>query len=603
MTTRETRTSGRRGRALICLIVAVAWIGALSVAAVSEEWFDDFFFSRLDSAWTIQREDAASWSLSERRGFLEIIPRAGAVQDGTVRNLFLRDAPSTVFELETSILIDTPENGVRAGLVLVGTGSDFVTLELAPCLRGDCAAPTVQLAVNGTTVGEGAANDAPRLRLTVDGGAITAEWSSDGTTWEAVGSASISGDIGRLGLAVEAATDGGSPVDFDYVRLTYSGTESTSPAATQEAQATTEVATAETPAAEETPALSEAAASSEETAPAEEETTAPVAETPALTVPEVARPSVRLPQANDDLILVSVTSNPNPDLVQDAYAFDSWDYRILSLDIDTGDVADLSGAGAVETDGVWSPNRDLIALREAADPLHDYITVLDPSDGSRERLTDGTKQQRLPTWNPTGTEVAFVQLDAVGLASSMNVRGESHVYERGDAAIMAVGLDGGTRTLYGPTRDWIADLEWSPAGDWIAFTYDTGSAIGLAVIRPDGSSRTRVTSLLSRRLDAAWSPDGRRLAYISASDSSVLAWDAQSGQIETFYEPDWAEFTRVSYIIGLDWSPDGRRLALLKYETWGGERGDQYYVEIVTPGTRDTERFDVPDRALSISWN
>jgi Tol biopolymer transport system component len=108
----------------------------------------------------------------------------------------------------------------------------------------------------------------------------------------------------------------------------------------------------------------------------------------------------------------------------------------------------------------------------------------------------------LPTWNPAGTEIAFVQLDAVGLGSAMSVRGESHVYERGDASIVAVDLNGQTSTLYGPTRDWIADLGWSPARDWIAFTYETETAVGLAVIRPDGTGRTRVTSFLSDCLDA-----------------------------------------------------------------------------------------------------
>jgi Tol biopolymer transport system component len=115
---------------------------------------------------------------------------------------------------------------------------------------------------------------------------------------------------------------------------------------------------------------------------------------------------------------------------------------------------------------------------------------------------------------------------------------------------------------YGSARDlWIADADgahaqrltsgsspaWSTRG-WIAF----GSHGHLYRIRPDGTGRRRLT----RGTGAlpTWSPDGRRLAFVSHG-----VWVARADSTQPRHIVSGA------IVDGVAWSPDGRRLAAMGY--------------------------------------
>jgi Tol biopolymer transport system component len=78
----------------------------------------------------------------------------------------------------------------------------------------------------------------------------------------------------------------------------------------------------------------------------------------------------------------------------------------------------------------------------------------------------------------------------------------------------------------------------------------------LAVVRDDGSGFHRRT--LMSALEARWSPDGRRIAFIAADNftaqSSVWVMNAD-GRGQRQLVPDSAGYSRL-----LEWSPDGRRI-------------------------------------------
>jgi len=95
----------------------------------------------------------------------------------------------------------------------------------------------------------------------------------------------------------------------------------------------------------------------------------------------------------------------------------------------------------------------------------------------------------------------------------------------------------------------VVRFRFSPAGDRLAVV----SGGVLWVMNPDGSGATQLASDLS---NIAWSPDGARIAYVSASapvQLHIVDVDGSSDVIVPGATPDGFD--------GLAWSPDGKRIA------------------------------------------
>jgi len=138
---------------------------------------------------------------------------------------------------------------------------------------------------------------------------------------------------------------------------------------------------------------------------------------------------------------------------------------------------------------------------------------------------------------------------------------------------------------------------WSPDGKWLAFSGHQGEKSGLFVARPDGSEITFLTStdgtnspLPGTGNEVAWSPDSKRLAFVSATLGEGAA-DSNSNAdpiviTRYLYKPDAGEgMTRFNdnkrlhiFVVdaaskqvkqltnggydehSIDWSPDGSKL-------------------------------------------
>jgi dipeptidyl aminopeptidase/acylaminoacyl peptidase len=143
-----------------------------------------------------------------------------------------------------------------------------------------------------------------------------------------------------------------------------------------------------------------------------------------------------------------------------------------------------------------------------------------------------------------------------------------------------------------------ADPEWSPDGQWLAYHGTAAGKKGLIVAHPDGGSArflAEVTDtnspLTFEGRGIAWSPDGRRLAFVSATPGPETALASADPMVITryLYKPDASEgLTRFSdnrrrhiFVVELesgvvtpltkgdreehsiDWSPDGREIAFV----------------------------------------
>ncbi len=242
--------------------------------------------------------------------------------------------------------------------------------------------------------------------------------------------------------------------------------------------------------------------------------------------------------------------------------------------------------------------------------------------GPGRPLTTGDRADVTPRWSPDGTMLAWVSTADDG-------QREVHV--------LAVGP--GEPVVVCRWPDDITELSWSPTGDRLAFVGrvrdpETYGAPGATKAAADMPPR-RVTRLLARHngddwvfdrpphvhvvpldgsapplaltsgefaaSDAAWSPDGRRIAFVSARQpdwdlelrNDVWIIDADGSGHETKLTDTTAAWSALS------WSTDGRRIAALVDPTPAdGPRHGQVWLLDATTGAHERIGAEI-DRNLA----
>ena len=104
---------------------------------------------------------------------------------------------------------------------------------------------------------------------------------------------------------------------------------------------------------------------------------------------------------------------------------------------------------------------------------------------------------------------------------------------------------------------------WSPDGRRLAFVGGTGSVDQVFVIRADGTGLRQITDsspITKESLD--WSPDGLRIAYSASASLDSGPFSIHVVDVDGSHDTTIAE-TRppdVEYVELRDWSPDGRTI-------------------------------------------
>ena len=200
-------------------------------------------------------------------------------------------------------------------------------------------------------------------------------------------------------------------------------------------------------------------------------------------------------------------------------------------------------------------------------PISGSLAAKVLTEGSTQRLTTDGSYANYPVFSPDGSRIAFV--------SARHAAERGRGFDRNAAHLYTMGMDGSQIRDLTPHLAGVQNSppQWSPNGERLAFvareTNDAEPA--LFAVRADGSGSRRLADNVVS--GAAWSSDGRRLAFAQLQETTIvlvtIASDGSDLQRVTTVEGTEARIDDRSsaWIDTLAWSPAGDRI-LYSCGTW-----------------------------------
>jgi len=164
----------------------------------------------------------------------------------------------------------------------------------------------------------------------------------------------------------------------------------------------------------------------------------------------------------------------------------------------------------------WNPKQDELALVGMKDGRSD-LYVLDP-DGKLRRLTDDAWDERQPSWTPDGQSIVF----SSDRGQPVILTPERHPHGFGDYAIYQLNVASGAIHRVLDTSGDDSDPAWSPDGRRLAFVSDRGGSQNLYLYDTADSSFVQLTDLVGGVFSVSWARDTDRLVFSALNEGG---WD------------------------------------------------------------------------------
>jgi Tol biopolymer transport system component len=171
---------------------------------------------------------------------------------------------------------------------------------------------------------------------------------------------------------------------------------------------------------------------------------------------------------------------------------------------------------------------------------------MNPDGSGQVRLTSDPASDRYPNWSPDSSAIAFRSNRTPSISFDIwkiRADGSGAVRITADSALWGASLE--------------TDPAWSPDGRKIAFVSDRDGNREIYVGNADGSSPHRLTDNPAIDQFPAWSPDSSKLAFGTNRDGNdeiyVMSASDGSGQTNLTADPAADRYAA--------WSPDGAKIA------------------------------------------
>ena len=233
-----------------------------------------------------------------------------------------------------------------------------------------------------------------------------------------------------------------------------------------------------------------------------------------------------------------------------------WAWQYLSSKGPPLEVVPLTTLTGVEAAASFAPDGEQVAFQwngEARNNFDIYVKFVRSTEV--RRLTTDPALDLFPSWSPDGREVAFLR------------------YESGRPHIRVVSSVGGAdRKLTDFPA--VGPVSWSPDGRWLAAAGDPAGeyvpygARGLYLIPLDGGEPRRIVRTAAPEVmrSAQFSPDGRRVSYISCSGPVGLLCEVHvidlSADQKAVGSPRRFTRTRCHFVSQTAWTPDGGSIVI-----------------------------------------
>jgi len=250
-------------------------------------------------------------------------------------------------------------------------------------------------------------------------------------------------------------------------------------------------------------------------------------------------------------LVVALGMAETPSSATGRIAFVNDEFQIVAIDADGQNMVQLTDNDGGNYDPVWSPDGRRIAFFSFSNQDGDLeIFVMDADGGNQTQLTFNDNEDQEPVWSPDGRRIAFI--------SNYWCPGSEN-RDDWDWDISVVDADGENLSQLTNNTANDDDPSWSPDGRRIAFLSDrNGGLDNIFVMDADGRNVTQLTDYPhSIDEELAWSPDGSRIAFISSRDmflSEIFVMDAD-GSNQTQLTNNGAAVRQLA------WSPDGSHIA------------------------------------------